>query len=428
MSEVEVIVEFLVPAIFTLILKDFFDIFLFNRYSESVKQYSIWGLYFFIDMIISHCFSIKSIDNIFYTFVLLSFFCIIIYNGTVKYILFLVLFIICVGVISEMLVGFLTRVLFSTDQLANASLLGSACSKIVILVITRIIKIFNFSESKDFSFTNCLASAVITVGSLYIIYNLYVLNLNEPVLLGSILSSVIILLLNVICFKMFDKIAADTEIHLKNDIYKQTLDIYKRELEERAALNKRISKVQHDIKNHYIALEKLAVNKEYNRVLEYIRELSTNNILKPISVCGNMLVDGLLTNKIDVAEKYEIEVSCKIEIPTTLPFDDIDLCIIMGNALDNAISGAKNAKTKKNIKIFMKFKHGNFVLKVMNSFDSTTTIWSSDGKKLITSKRDKKNHGMGISLIEETALKYNGIVKIKTEDSFFMLSVLLYQI
>lgn len=428
MSAIDIIVGFLVPAIFTYILKDFFDMFLLAKYAGGIKHYSIWGLYFFIDMIISHYISIKGIENIFYSFILLSCFCIIIYSGKVKYILFLVLFIICVGVISEMLIGFLTRAFFSSDQLINASLLGSACSKIIILIIIRVIKIFNFSETKDFSFINCLASSVITVGSLYIIYNLYVLNLDKPVILGSILSSVIILLLNVICFRMFDKIAVDAEIRRKNDIYKQTLDIYKRELEEREAFNKRMSRLQHDIKNHYIALEKLAVNKEYNRVLVYLRELSNNNILNPICISGNMLVDGVLGNKFDVAEKYEIEVSCNIEIPSTLPFDDIDLCIIMGNALDNAISGAKMAKTIKSVNIFMKFKQGNFVLNVKNSFDTNSTVWSADGKKLLTSKRDKTIHGMGITLIEETALKYNGIVNIKIEDSFFVLSVLLYQI
>lgn len=428
--EIEAIVKFLVPAIFTIILKDFFDLFLLNRHSGIVKQYSVWALYFLIDMTISSYFDIKGINNILYTCALLGCFCMMIYKGKVKYVLFLVLFIMCIGVVSELLVNFWTRAFFSTGQLVNVSLFGSACSKIIILIIIRIIRVFNLSETKDCSFINWLPSIVITVGSLYIIYNLYVLNLNRPVLLGSILSSVIILLLNVIWFKMYDKIEADAEIRRKNDIYKQTLDIYKRELEEREALNRRISKVQHDMKNHYIALEKLAINREYNRVLGYLHELSSNNsILKPICISGNALVDGMLSNKIDVAEKYEIDVVCeKIEIPENLPFEDIDLCIIIGNALDNAISGAKKVNKIKSIKISMRFKQGNFVLKVKNSFDPTTTRWSSDGKNLLTSKRDKSNHGLGISLIEETALKYKGIVEIKVEDTFFILTVLLYQV
>ena len=41
MSEVRLVVAILVPAIFTLILKDFFDLFMTNRYEGKVKQYTI---------------------------------------------------------------------------------------------------------------------------------------------------------------------------------------------------------------------------------------------------------------------------------------------------------------------------------------------------------------------------------------------------
>ena len=53
MSEVRLVVAILVPAIFTLILKDFFDLFMTNRYEGKVKQYTIWMLYFLLDTVIS---------------------------------------------------------------------------------------------------------------------------------------------------------------------------------------------------------------------------------------------------------------------------------------------------------------------------------------------------------------------------------------
>lgn len=49
MSEVRLVVAILVPAIFTLILKDFFDLFMTNRYEGKVKQYTIWMLYFYCE-------------------------------------------------------------------------------------------------------------------------------------------------------------------------------------------------------------------------------------------------------------------------------------------------------------------------------------------------------------------------------------------
>ena len=112
------------------------------------------------------------------------------------------------------------------------------------------------------------------------------------------MSSIIILLLNVICFKMFDKIAADAEIKRKNDIYKQSIDIYKREMEEREEHNEKLRRFRHDIKNHLIAIEKLALSKEYVRLRDYIHQLTDEKgVLQVTTISGNALIDGLLADK-----------------------------------------------------------------------------------------------------------------------------------
>ena len=104
-----------------------------------------------------------------------------------------------------------------------------------------------------------------------------------------------------------------------------------------------------------------------------------------------------------------------------------DLCIIVGNALDNAIDGTKDIEGAKKIEISMGVKQGNFLLKVKNTFNPELIKFDNNGKRLRTSKTDKSNHGMGIGLIEETALKYNGLMEITMNENIFCLSVLLYQ-
>lgn len=150
-------------------------------------------------------------------------------------------------------------------------------------------------------------------------------------------------------------------------------------------------------------------------------------VLQVTTISGNALIDGLLADKFDVARKYEIAVEYHIEIPTKLPFDDADLCIIVGNALDNAIDGTKDIEGAKKIEISMGVKQGNFLLKVKNTFNPELIKFDNNGKRLRTSKTDKSNHGMGIGLIEETALKYNGLMEITMNENIFCLSVLLYQ-
>lgn len=428
MSEVRLVVAILVPAIFTLILKDFFDLFMTNRYEGKVKQYTIWMLYFLLDTAISMNFKFVGVISMLYSFIILIIFCAVLYREDIKYITLTVLFIICIGAASELIVALGIRAFLNSSQLQQFSLFGSTCSKLIILIIVRIVKLFRVSGIKRLDYMNWLANVSMTAGSLYIVYNLYLLSLNETKLLGSTMSSIIILLLNVICFKMFDKIAADAEIKRKNDIYKQSIDIYKREMEEREEHNEKLRRFRHDIKNHLIAIEKLALSKEYVRLRDYIHQLTDEKgVLQVTTISGNALIDGLLADKFDVARKYEIAVEYHIEIPTKLPFDDADLCIIVGNALDNAIDGTKDIEGAKKIEISMGVKQGNFLLKVKNTFNLELIKFDNNGKRLRTSKTDKSNHGMGIGLIEETALKYNGLMEITMNENIFCLSVLLYQ-
>lgn len=72
MSEVRLVVAILVPAIFTLILKDFFDLFMTNRYEGKVKQYTIWMLYFLLDTAISMNFKFVGVISMLYSFIILN--------------------------------------------------------------------------------------------------------------------------------------------------------------------------------------------------------------------------------------------------------------------------------------------------------------------------------------------------------------------
>lgn len=170
MSEVMTIGGFLVPAIFTLILKDFFDFCLSNRFSHKLKQYIIWLIYFLIDSVVSTNFKFVGITSMIYTCILLTVFCTIIYRDDVKYILLTVLFIICIGAVSELIIAFGIRTFLKESQLQNFSLFGSTCSKLIILIVVRIVKLFHVSKIRKLDYINWFANVSITAGSLYIIY------------------------------------------------------------------------------------------------------------------------------------------------------------------------------------------------------------------------------------------------------------------
>ena len=66
--------------------------------------------------------------------------------------------------------------------------------------------------------------------------------------------------------------------------------------------------------------------------------LDSNKIYKnEISRTGNLVIDSLINYKFSLAQKEGIDMKCYVFVPDRLPFDGTDLCIILGNLLDNAM-------------------------------------------------------------------------------------------
>lgn len=189
-----------------LIMADFFNVTLEYLFCLSDKKHKLeHQIEIDKTTAISMNFKFVGVISMLYSFIILIIFCAVLYREDIKYITLTVLFIICIGAASELIVALGIRAFLNSSQLQQFSLFGSTCSKLIILIIVRIVKLFRVSGIKRLDYMNWLANVSMTAGSLYIVYNLYLLSLNETKLLGSTMSSIIILLLNVICFKMFDK-------------------------------------------------------------------------------------------------------------------------------------------------------------------------------------------------------------------------------
>lgn len=80
-------------------------IFMTNRYEGKVKQYTIWMLYFLLDTAISMNFKFVGVISMLYSFIILIIFCAVLYREDIKYITLTVLFIICIGAASELIVA-----------------------------------------------------------------------------------------------------------------------------------------------------------------------------------------------------------------------------------------------------------------------------------------------------------------------------------
>lgn len=210
------------------------------------------------------------------------------------------------------------------------------------------------------------------------------------------------------------------------NLFKKQEEVYTR-LSEQIEFSEKIQKsddelraFRHDIKNHFIVLNSYFKAGEYDKASEYVDMLAENSqaFLKRYST-GNRVADSLLTVKAE---------QTPIDFEGIIPDDMIspdDICIILGNLLDNAVRACKNiVSAEKNIQIRSWVKNGNLVMKISNPFDGgkkEKTVY----RKLETTKQDKKNHGYGLANVNKAVEKYNGSVNLYSKDGKFTAEIIL---
>ncbi len=176
--------------------------------------------------------------------------------------------------------------------------------------------------------------------------------------------------------------------------------------EKSKALYDSTASFRHDFKNHLLVITGLIDKKEYEKAKIYAGNLyGQSRIMSFRYSTGRPVVDILLEEKL--SQNDDINIRCDLKIPGDFEIDNIDLCIIMSNALDNAFAACKNISSGKFIYISGRRTADMLLLTFENSYDG----------------RDFSD-GTGIANIKAAVKKYNGKVIITTDNNKFNLKIL----
>ena len=169
---------------------------------------------------------------------------------------------------------------------------------------------------------------------------------------------------------------------------------------------------RHDIRNHIAVVKKLLQNGKLEEAVTYMEDLDdmAEKMSFPCST-NNPVVDILVGNKLGIAKSMGIDVDCSLPLPYPCGIRDIDICIVLSNALDNAIHAVKNlgAGIEKYIRVSGRIQGDFLMMEIQNSFHGKGAF--------------KK--GTGLSNVKKVAEKYGGAMSIETQENVFVLHVLL---
>lgn len=188
-----------------------------------------------------------------------------------------------------------------------------------------------------------------------------------------------------------------------------------------------IRDAKHNMKNNLISILAYAENGECDKIIAFVNEVMDEGGIKLSAVVnsGNIVIDSLIGYWYVRAQKNEINFSVKISIPMSMPFKGADICLILGNLLENAVEAARKVDEKRYIKLQMKYDRNNLLLCIANNYKGR--LIKTKDKKLKSTKLDAGNHGVGLASVHRAAAKYHGNVFI--DDSVpeqFLIRVVLY--
>lgn len=207
------------------------------------------------------------------------------------------------------------------------------------------------------------------------------------------------------------------ELDAINGLLQRQYEQYQQSRENIEAINRKY----HDLK-HQIGVIRLEASAEKRS--EYLNQLEFGmEGIGPMQKTGNDVLDTILFSKQLYCAKHQITMTVVADGAQLEFMDVMDICSIMGNALDNAIESVLKLpdKERRLIRIAIYTQNNFLMIRVENYFESDLQLEDGEFK---TTKQNKGHHGFGLKSIRYTAEKYGGSVSAEAKDNWFHLRVL----
>jgi len=179
--------------------------------------------------------------------------------------------------------------------------------------------------------------------------------------------------------------------------------------------------LRHDMRHHLTVINEYVQEGNYAGIKGYMEGLEHGlSSMKGRVYCENHAVNVICAHYLGIAEREGVNVSAKLTVPSDVGHvRDSDLCVIVGNFLENAVEACRKVPAGgRFIKFFSYFQGNSLVFDMENSFDGD--FYEQDGI-IYSSKRD--GEGIGLSSVRAVATEYGGVARFEARGKVFLSSV-----
>ncbi|KAB1441253.1 ATP-binding protein [Candidatus Galacturonibacter soehngenii] len=240
-----------------------------------------------------------------------------------------------------------------------------------------------------------------------------------------IIVSILILASYIVFYSVFESYVRKRNVEqeaMKIQFYNQGQYDYYAALEQE---NVNVRKMYHDLKNHLLAIQGLS-NEQSGSSEDYLQRcLEAVKGYDEFYDTGNQLADIIFYEKCNAAKVNNIKTKIMIQKNSLNDIDMLDLCAILTNSFDNAMEACRQCSGERYIQVKTIKNEAAIIITVKNNYENEPVL--NEKGELITSKKNKAKHGIGMQSLRMAASKYNGNVEISIdkEKKEFLLIIMI---
>lgn len=233
--------------------------------------------------------------------------------------------------------------------------------------------------------------------------------------------------INIAVMLVYHTLIKRVQSEFHNVLLQQQVKEYKQKWQEYQAL----STMRHDMKHMFTLLSSWLENGQVQQAQQSILRYTAQHLRQDDFIAsGNIVIDAIITEKLSVAKGHQIEVHTHFQVPQDLSLTgkEIELAVILGNALDNVIEGILRlpSTSTRYLDLEAVYREGILIIATKNpAIDVKPAEQQQENVSFLSSKRNYKESGIGIKSICYSVEKLQGNVSFKYMDEHFHMIVTL---
>jgi hypothetical protein len=256
----------------------------------------------------------------------------------------------------------------------------------------------------------------------YFCYMIFIEIFFEPREMGVVLRYYLTFLLQValVCVYEVMRINYEENLFREKEFAKSLMSAGRAHYHEMKDLYETLSVLHHDFKHHLKVIDGLLQSghvKEMGQYLVNFKERMPDEDLH--YYCPNRVINALLLSYAKRCEELGTQYNVSVNLPETFPIPDYDICIVLGNLLENALEACQKLKSGRKIELVVKTDDFKLAVMAKNSFDGT--VKERQGKLAST----KKDGGLGLPGIQAIVNNHDGHTLTEWDKGTFTSYVML---